>query len=52
MGVQRRYKWDQKGTWIYKSTKGIQGMGLDGICKRAREWLIWKFKENINEKTV
>ena len=35
MGVQRRYKWDQKGTWIYKSTKGIQGMGLDGICKKG-----------------
>ena len=36
----------------YGSTKTTQGMGLDGICKTAREQLIWKFKEDIHEKTV
>ena len=42
----------QKGTGISWSTKAIQGMGLDGMCKTAREWFIWKFKEDINEKIV
>ena len=41
MGVHRRYKGVEgicsKSRGIYGSTKTIQGMGLDGICKTARE---------------